>query len=106
LASRNSITGFDFCYPLFKNNKEFNMNIGMLWFDNDPRTALTAKVSKAADYYRQKYGLVADICMVHPSMLNENRSSKEEVHAGKVIVRTNRAILPGHLWIGTEDKNQ
>ncbi len=82
------------------------MNVGMLWFDNDPRTALTAKVSRAADYYRQKYGLVADLCMVHPSMLNGRNPNMDEVHAGKVIVRTNRAILPGHLWIGTEDKTQ
>jgi hypothetical protein len=81
------------------------MNVGMLWFDNDPRTALTVKVTKAADYYRQKYGLVADLCMVHPSMMNGHRLNVEEVHAGKIIVRTNRAILPGHLWIGTEEKN-
>jgi hypothetical protein len=78
----------------------------MLWFDNDPRTALTAKVSRAADYYRQKYGLVADLCLVHPSMLGGTRSSLEDVHAGEIAVRSNRAILPGHLWIGTEDKNQ
>ena len=82
------------------------MNVGMLWFDNDPRTALTAKVSRAADYYRQKYGLVADLCMVHPSMLGGTRPHMGEVLAGKIAVRPNRAILPGHLWIGTEDKKQ
>jgi hypothetical protein len=81
------------------------MNTGMLWFDNDPRTALAAKVARAADYYRRKYGLVADLCLVHPSMLGEMRSDKSEPHAGKVIVRPNRAILPGHLWIGTEEKS-
>jgi hypothetical protein len=77
----------------------------MLWFDNDPRTALTAKVSRAADYYRQKYGLVADLCLVHPSMLGGPRPNPEEVRAGKIAVRPNRAILPGHLWIGTEEKS-
>ena len=80
------------------------MNVGMLWFDNDPRTALTAKVSRAADYYRQKYGLIADVCLVHPSMLGEPRPDLEDGHAGKIAVRPNRAILPGHLWIGTEEK--
>jgi hypothetical protein len=50
------------------------MNVGMLWFDNDPRTALTAKVARAADYYRQKYGLVPDLCLVHPSMLAKAQS--------------------------------
>ena len=80
------------------------MNVGMLWFDNDVHTALTAKVNRAADYYRQKYGLVPDLCLVHPSMLGE-RPDLVEGHAGKVTVRPNKAILPGHLWIGTEDKN-
>jgi hypothetical protein len=81
------------------------MNVGMLWFDNDPRTALAAKVARAADYYRQKYGLTADLCLVNPSMLAGARPGTAEEHAGKVAIRSNRAILPGHLWIGTEEKN-
>ncbi len=81
------------------------MNVGMLWYDNDPRTELTAKVDRAAAYYRKKYGLVADLCLVHPSMLSGLRPDIIEGHAGKVAVRPNRAIQPGHLWIGTEDKN-
>lgn len=81
------------------------MNTGMLWFDNDPRTALNSKVERAADYYRQKYGLIPDLCLVHPSMLVEPRPEFVEAHAGKVAVQANRAILPGHLWIGTEEKN-
>jgi len=80
------------------------MDIGMMWFDNDPRTALTAKVSRAAEYYRQKYGLVPDMCLVHPSMLGE-RPDLVEGCAGKVSVRSNRAIRPGHLWIGNDEKN-
>jgi hypothetical protein len=81
------------------------MNVGMLWFDNDPRTALKAKVERAADYYRQKYGLVPDLCLVHPSMLPGPRSESIEARSGSVAVRPNRAILPGHLWIGRDDKN-
>ena len=80
------------------------MNVGMLWYDNDPRTALTAKVRRAADYYHQKYGLVPDLCLVHPTTLGEQPDLVGGL-AGKVAVRPNRAILPGHLWIGTEDIN-
>jgi hypothetical protein len=79
------------------------MNVGMLWFDNDPRTALTAKVSRAADYYRQKYGRVPNLCLVHPSMLGERLNFVEGM-LGKVAVRSNRVIQPGHLWIGNEEK--
>jgi len=89
------------------------MNVGMLWFDNDPRTALTAKVARAADYYRQKYGLVPDLCLVHPSMLSKAHPDSVEGlvlsavkgPVGKVAVRPNRLIQPNHLWIGKEDKN-
>jgi hypothetical protein len=98
------------------------MNVGMLWFDNDPRIALTAKVARAADYYRRKYGLVPDLCLVHPSMLPglppgqveapaqpapvpQVQVSEVEGLAGKVAVRPNRLIQPGHLWIGKEDQN-
>ena len=80
------------------------MKVGMLWFDNDPRTALNAKVNRAADYYQQKYGLIPDMCLVHPTMLGELPGLVEGC-VGKVAVRPNRAILPGHLWIGNEDKN-
>jgi hypothetical protein len=81
------------------------MNVGMLWFDNDPRTALTAKVARAADYYRQKYGLIPDLCRVHPSMLGQAHPDLVEGPVGKVAVRPNRLIQPNHLWIGKEDKN-
>jgi len=81
------------------------MNVGMLWFDNDPKTALTAKVARAADYYRRKYGRVPDLCLVHPSMLAESSSARSDGQVGKIVVRSNRFILPGHLWIGAEDKN-
>ena len=81
------------------------MNVGMLWFDNDPRTALPVKVARAADYYRQKYGLAPDLCLVHPSMLNGAPADSPEPEAARVAVRPNRLIMPGHLWIGTEDRN-
>ncbi len=75
------------------------MTVGMLWFDNDPKTALKTKIERAAAYYRQKYGHVPDLCLVHPSMLAERSAD-----SGKVTVRPNRSILPGHLWIGEDGK--
>lgn len=76
------------------------MNVGMLWFDNDPRTALRAKVERAAGYYRQKYGRAPDLCLVHPSML----ASMPAEAVGPIAVRPNPVILPGHLWLGVEDQ--
>lgn len=47
------------------------MKIGMLWFDNDPKTGLEIKIERAATYYRNKYGKNPTLCFVHPSMLPE-----------------------------------
>ena len=98
------------------------MNTGMLWFDNDPKTALAAKIERAVNYYRHKYGRDPNLCLIHPSMLPpggmmENPANgggtSENLETGKptlsvaegVMVRPYRPVLPGHLWIGVEEKN-
>lgn len=81
------------------------MNVGMLWFDNDPKTTLTAKIARAADYYRQKYGRQPNVCFIHPSMMETVDSEKSASATSKVTVRPYRPLLPGHLWIGVEEKN-
>ncbi len=73
------------------------MNYGMLWFDNDPQTNLTHKVNRAAMYYRKKYGETPDICFVNPDMVTDKK-----VDGGEVIIKTNPAILPHHIWIGKD----
>jgi len=78
------------------------MHTGMLWFDNS-QTALTVKIQKAVDYYHKKYGRSPDLCLVHPSMLDAQNQRQLEVN--KLTVRPYRPVLPGHIWIGIEDKN-
>jgi len=73
----------------------------MLWFDNS-QTALTVKIQKAVDYYNKKYGCQPDLCLVHPSLISD--TDKEPLKALKVTVRPYRPVLPGHIWIGIEDK--
>ena len=74
------------------------MNTGMLWFDNDPKTALSAKIERAVNYYFKKYGRQPNLCLIHPNALE-----KEKPESGKVMVRPYRPVLPGHLWIGVEE---
>ncbi len=71
------------------------MNIGMLWFDNDPKSDLKAKIERAATYYQTKYGQSPNLCFVHPSMI-----SSEVGKNSPVEVRPNRSVLPNHFWIG------
>ena len=75
------------------------MNFGMMWFDNDPKTALAVKIERAAEYYRAKYGHNPDLCLVNPKSMPENMPP-----AGRIAVRSQAMILPGHLWIGLEEK--
>ena len=77
------------------------MHTGMLWFDNSS-AALSVKIQKAVDYYNKKYGHQPDLCLVHPSLIGD--ADKEPLQALKVAVRPYRPVLPGHIWIGIEDK--
>jgi mevalonate pyrophosphate decarboxylase len=75
------------------------MDIGMLWFDNDPKSDLKSKVTRAADYYRHKYGQEPNLCLVNPNMIPE-----KETKSGSIAVCSNSAILPNHFWIGVQQQ--
>jgi len=77
------------------------MHTGMLWFDNSQST-LNMKIQKAVDYYHKKYGHIPDLCLVHPSMLEKDQ---KQFDFNKLTVRPYRPVLPGHIWIGIEDKD-
>jgi hypothetical protein len=71
------------------------MNIGMLWFDNDPKADLSAKIVRAASYYKTKYGQNPNLCFVHPTMLSNIPKKPETIE-----VRTSRSVMPNHFWLG------
>jgi hypothetical protein len=80
------------------------MHAGMLWFDNSSKT-LEDKVKKATEYYKNKYGRSPDLCLVHPSMIKGNPQNNVKVtDVDGMTVRAFRPVLPGHIWIGIEDK--
>lgn len=74
------------------------MHTGMLWFD-DSKDTLPVKVKKAFDYYMKKYGRTPDLVLVHPSTMEG-----QQLPDG-ITVRPYRPVLPGHIWIGIEDKS-
>ena len=81
------------------------MHTGLLWFDNDPGTTLAVKIKKATDYYKQKFGRLPELCLVHPSMLADGKLEFMEDRNEQVVIRSYRPVLPGHLWIGVEEQN-
>jgi hypothetical protein len=72
----------------------------MLWYDNDPHSTLEAKIQRAARYYRDKYGRLPDLCLVHPNMLDGGKLTSQQQ---QITIRTYRPVLPGHFWLGVED---
>lgn len=69
------------------------MKIGMLWFDNNPKTSTDEKVKKASDYYAKKYGAAPNVCWVSPGVT---------VTVENIKVVESKTILPAHFWIGVE----
>jgi len=83
------------------------MDIGMLWFDNDPSTSFQSKVLQASMYYQKKYGRSPDICFVHPSMVDNGAQKKEALTGDQrvkgVQVEGSDRVLPHHFWIGVSN---
>ena len=74
------------------------MNTGMLWLDDDKKRSLEEKVQRAADYYREKYGRMPELCLVN------TRTVTEAVRFGLIEVRPVSNVLPSHFWLGVEAK--
>ena len=76
------------------------MNTGMLWFDNS-QLPLEEKIKKAVAYYENKYGRKPDLVLVNPKMIGPEGAS---FSSDGLTIRPYRPVLPGHIWIGIEDK--
>lgn len=61
------------------------MNIGMLWFDNDPKADLKIKIERAATYYRSKYGKAPNLCFVNPIMLETSPTRATGINSTKPV---------------------
>ena len=71
------------------------MDIGMLWFDHDPKTDLTTKLFSASAYYLNKYGQTPNLCFVHPSLIPHFSAFPEGLE-----IRPDPVIRPHHFWLG------
>lgn len=80
------------------------MKISMMYFDNNPKSTLDAKVQGAAEYYRQKHSLTPTECWINPAMFPN--TAGEVYHVGSIEVRKSRQVLPNHFWIGVADAVQ
>lgn len=75
------------------------MEAGLLWFDDDSRRDLGAKIAAAAQRYEQKFGRQPNVCYVNPMTLNGASLEQDGV---KVLAAQH--IPPHHFWLGVQRK--
>jgi hypothetical protein len=85
------------------------MEIGLLWYDDNPRRELEDKVGEAAQRYREKYGRWPNTCYVHPQVVAERLEQELRVACPKrnrTMIRVMSApnILLHHYWLGETTK--
>lgn len=81
------------------------MQIGLLWFDNDPKRGVEAKALDAARRYREKFGIMPDTCYVNNVMLGGREMIVPLPSSDKAMLRLRPAanIRPHHFWVGVEN---
>jgi hypothetical protein len=81
-----------------QNLPEDNMDVGMLWFDADQKCDVSARITRASDFYKSKYGRKPNLCFLNPKTAGET-------HPGEVDglrIQTSKMVLPDHFWLGIE----
>lgn len=71
------------------------MEIGLLWFDDNPKVPLATKIENAARRYRERFGKSPNVCYVHPKTLIGAENMPTNV---RLIEST--SIQPNCFWIG------
>jgi hypothetical protein len=86
------------------------MEIGLLWFDDDPSRELEDKVGRAAQRYRQKYGRWPNTCYVHPQVVADHLVQELRVEGSArsrrrtIRIVSAQNILLHHYWLGENTK--
>ncbi|MGB9879445.1 MAG: hypothetical protein ACPLRM_01665 [Anaerolineae bacterium] len=71
------------------------MEIGLLWFDDNPKIPLATKIENAARRYRERFGKSPNVCYVHPKTLAGAQNLPAYVRVIESI-----SIQPNCFWIG------
>ncbi len=74
------------------------MTTGRLWLC-DKKETLLKNIQQAAEFYQKKFGKPAQLCLVHPGLLNN-----VILPVGEITVRPYSNIPAEHIWIGREDE--
>lgn len=73
------------------------LEVGLLWYDADPRRPAEMKIAEAAERHEEKFGIVPNVCHVSPEAY---QVLGHQVDDTRVIA--NRWIRPNYFWLGVD----
>lgn len=71
------------------------MEVGELFYIEDPSLNLEERVLWAADRYQKRFGQQPTLCLIHPSLLK-----KGQKRFGRLRLEAKKSVLPTYLWMG------
>jgi hypothetical protein len=71
------------------------MEVGELFYIENPSLNLEERVLWAAKRYQKKFGQQPTLCMLHPSLLKGGQK-----RLGRLRLEAKKSVLPNYLWIG------
>lgn len=74
------------------------MGIAMLWFDNSQRP-VQAKLADAAKYYKKKYGVSANHCLLSVDTYQLLKNGDDDVVIDGLLIEGHRNIRPVEFHI-------
>lgn len=82
--------------------EEFELDIGMLWFDDDKKRTIDEKIDVAIEFYKNKYKQEPTVCYINDSDFSE-KAGKRTLIMG-LRIRHSKTIIRNHFWLGVETK--
>jgi hypothetical protein len=73
------------------------MQVGLLWYDDDPKKTLGTKIEQAQARYVEKYGHTPNACYINP----EANALDTKKHGLRIVPA--RGVRPNYLWIGVDE---
>ncbi|HEV7129826.1 MAG TPA: hypothetical protein VGN32_20505 [Ktedonobacterales bacterium] len=79
------------------------IQLGVLWFDDDPKRPLAQKVEQAVVRYRERLGRAPDLCQLNPAQAAALATQKA---AGLPALRlvADASVRPNYFLVGSEDE--
>ena len=71
------------------------MEVGELFYIEDPSLNLEERVLWAAERYQKRFGQQPTLCLLHPSLLKAGQK-----RVGRLRLEAKKSVLPNYLWVG------